>query len=32
VNVIDLQFLGYPQTDAPPAAPREWYLTVSKKF
>jgi len=32
VNVFDYQGLGYPQTDAQPAAPREWYLTVSKRF
>jgi iron complex outermembrane receptor protein len=32
VNVFDYQFLGYPQTDAQPAAPREWTLTVSKRF
>jgi iron complex outermembrane receptor protein len=32
VNVFDYQTLGYPETMAQPAAPREWYLTVSKKF
>jgi iron complex outermembrane receptor protein len=32
VNVFDYQGLGYPQTDAQPAAPREWTLTVSKRF
>jgi len=32
VNVFDYQGLGYPQTDAQPAAPREWYLTLSKRF
>jgi len=32
VNVFDYQPLGYPQTDAQPAQPREWYLTVSKHF
>src|SRR6201986_4527392 len=32
VNVFDYQPLGYPQTDAQPAQPREWYLTVSKRF
>jgi iron complex outermembrane receptor protein len=32
VNVFDYQGLGYPQTDAQPAAPREWSLTVSKRF
>jgi iron complex outermembrane receptor protein len=31
-NVFDYQTLGYPQTDAQPAPPREWYLTVSKNF
>ena len=31
-NVFDYQFLGYPQTDAQPAPPREWYLTVKKRF
>jgi iron complex outermembrane receptor protein len=32
INVFDYQFLGYPQSDAQPAAPREWSLTVSKRF
>ncbi|HEX7710949.1 MAG TPA: TonB-dependent receptor [Sphingomonadaceae bacterium] len=32
VNVFDYQGLGYPQTDAQPAEPREWYLTVSEHF
>jgi iron complex outermembrane receptor protein len=32
VNVFDYQGLGYPQTDAQPAAPREWYLTLAKRF
>jgi iron complex outermembrane receptor protein len=32
VNVFDYQGLGYPQTDAQPAAPREFYITVSKRF
>jgi iron complex outermembrane receptor protein len=32
VNLFDYQGLGYPQTDAQPAQPREWYLTVSKRF
>ncbi len=32
VNVFDYQPLGYPQTDAQPAPPREWYLTLSKRF
>ena len=31
-NVFDYQGLGYPQTDAQPAPPREWYLTISKRF
>lgn len=31
-NVFDYQGLGYPQTDAQPAPPREWYLSVSKRF
>jgi iron complex outermembrane recepter protein len=32
VNVFDYQPLGYPQTDAQPAQPREWYLTLSKRL
>jgi iron complex outermembrane receptor protein len=32
VNVFDYQGLGYPQTDAQPAMPRTWSLTVSKNF
>ena len=32
INVFDYQTLGYPETMAQPAAPREWYLSVSKKF
>ena len=32
VNVFDYQPLGYPQTDAQPAPPREWYLTLTKRF
>ena len=32
INVFDYQPLGYPQTDAQPGQPREWYLTVSKRF
>jgi iron complex outermembrane receptor protein len=32
VNVFDYQGLGYPQTDAQPARPREWYLTLKKRF
>jgi iron complex outermembrane receptor protein len=31
-NVFDYQGLGYPQTDAQPAPPREWSLTLSKRF
>jgi iron complex outermembrane receptor protein len=31
-NVFDYQGLGYPQTDAQPAPPREWSLTVTKRF
>jgi len=32
VNAFDYQPLGYPQTDAQPARPREWYLTLKKRF
>jgi iron complex outermembrane receptor protein len=32
VNVFDYQGLGYPQTDAQPGRPREWYFTVKKRF
>lgn len=32
VNVFDYQTLGYPQTEAQPARPREWYLTLRKQF
>jgi iron complex outermembrane receptor protein len=32
INVFDYQGLGYPQTDAQPAAPRQWYLTLTKRF
>ncbi|MGX7893926.1 TonB-dependent receptor [Tsuneonella sp. HG222] len=32
VNLFDYQGLGYPQTDAQPARPREFYLTLSKRF
>lgn len=32
VNVFDYQTLGYPEAMAQPAAPREWYLTINKKF
>ncbi|WP_336978505.1 TonB-dependent receptor [Altererythrobacter fulvus] len=31
-NVFDYQGLGYPQTDAQPAPPREWSLTLKKQF
>ena len=31
-NVFDYQGLGYPQTDAQPAPPREWSLTLTKRF
>jgi iron complex outermembrane receptor protein len=32
INIFDYQGLGYPQTDAQPAQPRTWSLTLSKKF
>ena len=32
INAFDYQPLGYPETMAQPAAPREWYLTLSKRF
>jgi hypothetical protein len=32
LNVFDYQPLGYPQTDAQPAHPREWYVTIRKQF
>jgi iron complex outermembrane receptor protein len=32
VNVFDYQGLGYPQTDAQPGRPREWYLSFKKRF
>jgi iron complex outermembrane recepter protein len=32
VNAFDYQPLGYPETMAQPAAPREWYVTISKRF
>ena len=32
VNVFDYQGLGYPQTDAQPARPREWAVTIRKRF
>jgi iron complex outermembrane receptor protein len=31
-NLFDYQGLGYPQTDAQPAPPRQWYLTLTKRF
>lgn len=31
-NIFDYQGLGYPQTDAQPAPPREWSLSLSKRF
>jgi len=32
LNVFDSQALGSPYTQAQPAAPRQWYLTISKDF
>ncbi|HWW66156.1 MAG TPA: TonB-dependent receptor [Sphingomonadaceae bacterium] len=32
LNVFDSQALGAPYEQAQPAAPRQWYLTVSKSF
>jgi iron complex outermembrane receptor protein len=32
INVFDYQTLGYPQTDAQPAMPRTWSVTLSKRF
>lgn len=32
VNVFDYQPIGFPQTDAQPAHPREWYVTLKKRF
>jgi len=32
LNWFDYQAFGWPQTEAQPAAPRQWYLTLSKKF
>jgi iron complex outermembrane receptor protein len=32
INVFDYQGLGYPQTDAQPGRPREWYVTLRKRF
>jgi iron complex outermembrane receptor protein len=31
-NFFILQDFGYPQTDAQPSPPREWYLEIGKKF
>ncbi len=31
-NVFDSQALGSPYTQAQPAPPRQWYLTISKNF
>ena len=31
-NVFDYQGIGFPQADAQPAPPREWSLTLSKRF
>ena len=32
VNVFDYQGIGFPQTDAQPGRPREWYLSFKKRF
>lgn len=32
LNFFDYQGLGRPNTEAQPGQPRQWYLTVSKKF
>ncbi|MET0499747.1 MAG: TonB-dependent receptor [Steroidobacteraceae bacterium] len=32
LNAFDYQAIGFPQTDAQPARPREWYLTLKKEF
>ena len=32
VNVFDYQGLGYPQTDAQPGRPREWFVSFEKRF
>ena len=32
INVFDSQALGAPYQQAQPAAPRQWYLTVAKRF
>lgn len=31
-NFFVYQDIGYPNSEGQPAAPREWYLTISKKF
>ena len=32
LNVFDSQALGSPYTQAQPAPPRQWYLTIAKNF
>jgi len=32
LNFFDYQLFGWAQTEAQPAQPRQWYLTLSKKF
>jgi len=32
LNWFDYQLFGWAQTEAQPGAPRQWYLTLSKKF
>lgn len=32
INVFDYQTLGYPETMAQPAPPREWFLSLEKDF
>jgi iron complex outermembrane receptor protein len=32
LNWFDYQLFGWPQTEAQPAQPRQWYVTLSKKF
>lgn len=32
VNVFDYQGIGFPQTDAQPARPRQWYVSLKKNF
>ncbi len=31
-NFFVLQAFGYPQANAQPAPPREWFLSVTKRF